>query len=252
MSVIMPAFNSEKYIAESIESVLRQIDVDLELIVVNDGSTDSTPEILASFQIDSRVRVLTHSTNLGPAIARNRAIEEAKGRFIAFLDADDVWTDDKLSRQVEQMLENQWAFSYTEYELIDSNGERIGGSGKLADSANYSSLLKGCIIQNSTVIYDIELLGRRFYCPNIPKRQDFGLFLEILRTGVSAHRALPNEASCSYRISADGISNKKSKNIPHQWQLYHNVEGFGIAKSLYYMAHWFIYAALKSKRRLKQ
>lgn len=253
VSVIMPAYNSAPFIREAIESVLVQEDVTFELIVVDDHSTDATYDIVRKHQWeDRRIRVFRQAENLGPAAARNRAIREASGRYIAFLDADDRWKPGKLARQIGHMRTTSSALSFTMYDLIDADGNRVGGSGILRPSIDYRGLLKGCLIQNSTAVYDTELTGGKVYCPDVPKRQDFGLFLAVLRNGRAATLVPSSQSECDYRITSQGISHKKSSNVSHQWKVYRQVENLSVPSSSYYMARWFIYAARKWHGRFRQ
>lgn len=143
------------------------------------------------------------------------------------------------------MQKTSFVMSYRNYDLIDETGDRIGGSGPLALTVDYRTLLKGCIMQNSTVIYDTQRSGGKVYCPDIRKRQDFALFLEILRRGGQAGLATPGVVACDYRISPSGVSSRKSRNIPYQWRVYRHVENLSVARSSYYLCCWFVFAARK-------
>src|SRR5690554_7062338 len=131
VSIIMPAFNAENYIARSIQSVLNQTYKDFELIIINDKSTDNTISIVNDFERkDQRIKVIDLKENQGVAQARNHGIKASTGRFIAFLDSDDLWHSDKLSKQIHFMLENNYAFSYTAYEIIDHKGMPYNNTSK--------------------------------------------------------------------------------------------------------------------------
>jgi len=126
VSIIMPSYNTAEYIAESIQSVLSQSYLDWELIVVDDCSTDNTDEVIKPYLADERIKYIKNATNSGAAVSRNRALCEARGKWIAFLDSDDIWMPDKLEKQVSYMEENDYHFSYTNYSEINADGIRNG------------------------------------------------------------------------------------------------------------------------------
>ena len=126
VSIIMPSYRTAKYIAESISSVQRQTYTNWELIIVDDCSPDNTDEVIAPFLSDKRIRYLKNKVNSGAAVSRNRALREARGRWIAFLDSDDLWMPDKLEKQISFMKQRGYHFSYTNYEEINEAGEKTG------------------------------------------------------------------------------------------------------------------------------
>lgn len=251
VSIIMPTFNCSQYVEESICSVLSQSYENYELLIVDDCSTDGTIEILKKFSDNKKIRLSFLSENGGPAIARNTAIKLAEGRFVAFLDSDDIWGVNKLEKQISEMKNKNHAISYTDYDLIDEHSNVIGSSGGLVNKINYYGLLKRCIMQNSTVVYDSHLLGGKVYCPILRKRQDFGLFLSALKKTSFAYKIDQpvGEAFCFYRIRSGSVSSNKMKNIPLQWKMYFRVEGLGFFKSCYYMVNWLLYGFCKTVHR---
>ena len=152
VSIVMPSFNMASYIAESIRSVLNQTYTNWELIIVDDCSTDNTAEIVSSFN-DSRIRYFKNEKNSGAAISRNLAFREARGEYVAFLDSDDLWREDKLEKQIHFMESNNYSFTYTNYERIDDNGNRIGvfctGPKIVTKTKMYRYCYLGCL----TVMY---------------------------------------------------------------------------------------------------
>ncbi len=239
VSVIMPAFNSSKYIRETVESVLGQTWRNIELLVVDDASSDSTVDIVREIAAsDPRVRLFAQSKNSGAAVARNIALQEATGRFIAFLDADDLWRKDKLARQVRFMSDSEAAFSFTAYDLIDAEGCSLG---KVIDNhplgqVGYRDMLKkkatlGC----STVMLDSTKVGR-IQMPLIRTGQDYGLWLSLLRRGVCARHL--NDVLTSYRIVPGSISRNKFKKAKRQWEIYRNIEGLGVTDSVWCFVHY--------------
>ena len=225
VSIIMPAYNCVDYISESIKSVQNQSYRNWELIVADDNSTDGTVDA-----DDNRIHLLETDINLGPAAARNRAINAARGDYIAFLDSDDIWYPDKLSRQISFMEQMGYDFTYTAYEKINERGEHMGVVISAPKSVNYSSMLyQGDPIGNLTVVYNAEKLGK-FYVPDIKKRNDFALWLKIMHDCDRAYGL--DEVLASYRVRAGSISStRKSKLIKYYWELYRDIERLSNIKS---------------------
>lgn len=245
VSVIIPTYNSSKYISETLNSVLRQDFSDFEVVVVDDASTDDTCRIVSQIN-DPRIKLLPQSQNGGAGVSRNIGVEAAQGRYIAFLDSDDLWFDGKLSRQIKFMQENQIASCYTRYSLIDEAGQTFGSSGDLPKSLTYRQLLPHNPIRTSSFVYDAEAIGKIPF-PLIRKRQDFGLFLEATkRAGLSW---LFDEETAAYRIRSDSISGRKLANIPYQWEFYRDCTGLSRLHSSWLIARWFFRAGFVELRR---
>ena len=244
VSVITPTYNSVDFIEECIASVQSQSYQSIEHIIVDDGSTDGTIDLVKKLsQADKRIKLIQFDKNKGAAVARNRAIEEAKGRFIAFLDSDDLWLPEKLQMQIAFMTENEIAFCYSNYIVINEKGafvERRTVSSKL----NYVDILKSCQIGCLTAIYDAKLLGK-IYMPEIKKRQDFGLWLKILKKTEYGYGI--NEELSKYRIRAGSLSSNKISAALHQWKMLYEYEKIGFVKSSYYFS---LYALAAIRRRL--
>lgn len=241
VSVIMPSYNAEKFIKESIESVLQQSYVDWELIIVDDQSTDNTVKIIDIYkQRDERIKYIVLEQNSGPAVARNRAIEEAQGRYIAFLDADDLWMPQKLEKQIAFMQRENIALSYTGYYRFEQSIDQIKDEIIVPLKVDYPELLKQNIIGCLTAVYDTKILGK-VYMPLIRKRQDFGLWLKILREVPYACGL--NEPLAYYRMHHDSISSNKIISSQYNWKLYREVEKLPWYKALYYFA-WYTYRSL--------
>lgn len=242
VSVIMPNYNGAKYIKETIESVLAQTYQNWELIIVDDCSTDNSVEIIESFD-DKRIRLLHNEENSGAAISRNRAIDAANGRWIAFLDSDDLWIEDKLHSHIQFMLEMDTPLSFTDYIVIDSDEAVIKEFVPNQKVYDYKTILKHCYIGCSTAIYDAEKLGKVYMPPEADKREDFACWLSILRDGKTAecfHRSLT-----TYRIHTKSVSSNKLQMIKYQWKVYRKIEKLSFVKSMYYMMHWAIKGVLK-------
>ncbi|MHA0914288.1 glycosyltransferase family 2 protein [Kosakonia cowanii] len=236
VSVIMPTFNSISTVRESIDSVRRQSYAPWELLITDDCSTDGTYEVLLEIaSIDSRIKVYRNENNLGAGVSRNNSINQASGRFIAFLDSDDLWHKDKLSKQIDFMLQGKYALTYTYYRKIDASGNLKGGVHP-PKKVNYRTLLKSNVIGCLTAIYDRELLNKQFM-PAIRKRQDMALWLTILQR-IDYAMCLPEELAF-YREGHISLSSNKLKILSSQWDFYKNYLGFSNLKSLYY---FFFYA----------
>lgn len=244
VSIITPSHNSSQFIAKTIESVFLQSYPDWELIIVDDCSTDNSVEIINSFiEQDSRIKLIQLSENSGAAIARNTAIEAAQGRYIAFLDSDDIWSSNKLEQQINYMQKNEIAFSYSAYEKVDEAGKVIGNVG-VPDKLGYTDLLKVCSIGCLTAIYDTKMLGK-VYMPLIRKRQDLGLWLRILKKIPYAY-ATPGILA-QYRVRGDSISANKKVAAQYTWKLYREVEGLSLLRASYYFAHYAVNGVLRTK-----
>ncbi|WP_281213303.1 glycosyltransferase family 2 protein [Shewanella insulae] len=243
VSIIMPSFNSEKTIAQSIESVLSQSYENWELIITDDVSTDSTCAIVERFsRFDSRIKLHCLDTNSGAGIARNNSIKYSNGRFIAFLDSDDLWTKDKLDVQIDFMLLNKIPFSFSYYEKFTSDGSK--GVVTAPETVGYNSMLYNNVIGCLTAIYDVSILGK-CYMPSIRKRQDLGLWLMILDKGFVA-KCVP-QVLAKYRLDT-GMTRNKFTVLKYQWEFYREVLKFGCVRSFY---TFFLYALYGTVKYLK-
>ena len=244
ISIITPSHNSAPFISETIQSVLGQTFSDWEMIIVDDCSTDNSVEVIQSFvEQDSRIKLIQLSENSGAAVARNTAIKDAQGRFIAFLDSDDLWLPDKLEKQLGFMQANDYPFSYAAYDKIDENGQVFGHIG-VPDRVCYSDLLKTCSIGCLTAIYDTEYFGK-VYMPLIRKRQDLGLWLKLLKKTKYAYGL--NETLGLYKVRSDSISANKKSAAFFTWRLYREVEKLNLIKSIYYFSNYAVRGLLRTK-----
>ena len=178
VSVIMPSYNTAQFIADSVRCVLAQTYTDWELIIVDDCSDDGTDQAIESFLSDSRIRYLKNEKNSGAAYSRNRALREATGKWIAFLDSDDLWMPDKLEKQIGFMEKKGYHFSYTCYAEIDSrgirNGKHVSGPKKITKTGFYNYCWPGCL----TVMYDRETVGL-IQIADIKKNNDYAMWLKV-------------------------------------------------------------------------
>ena len=241
VSIIMPNYNSAKFIKDTIDSVVAQTYQNWELIIVDDCSSDDSLEIIQQYE-DSRIRVIKNTVNSGAAISRNNAIEAANGRWIAFLDSDDLWEQNKLTTQLEFMIEKKCSFSFTHYYFDKNDGDLREFSPK-KDEYDYNDILKHCYIACPTVIYDRSILGKVYMPTEAVKREDFGCWLRILKQNVNAHCL--HKCLTTVKIHTDSVSYDKTKMIKYQWNVYRKVEKLSIVKSIFYMVHWAIKGVLK-------
>ncbi|MDR2080559.1 MAG: glycosyltransferase [Campylobacteraceae bacterium] len=240
VSIITPSCNSSKFIAQTIESVLSQTYENWEMIIVDDMSKDNTVKIIEKYlQIDKRIRLIKSQKNVGPALARNKAIKEAVGKYIAFLDSDDVWLPNKLQVQVQFMINNNLPFSYSAYDVIDENSNYLK-SFYVRDFIDYKGLLKKNIIGCLTAMYDAEKLGKIFM-KNIG-HEDYALWLDILKR-VKYGKGI-NEPLARYRVVKKSISSNKLKTMAYQWNIYRKIEKIDFFKSIYFFL-FYMYNGLK-------
>ncbi len=248
VSIITPMYNSEKFIDATIQSVQSQTYQNWEMIIVDDASTDRSIEIVKKIMAtEPRLHLKQLADNLGPAHTRNNGIKLAKGRFLAFLDSDDLWHKDKLEKQIKFMQKNHYAFTYTGFEKINEDGKVIGTIFPYKEEVCYHDLLKSNHIGCLTAMIDLKILGYKMYMPDIKKRQDQGLWLEILKEIDKAYCL--NKVLGKYRIRKDSISINKIANIKFQWQLYRELEKLSIIQSFYYML-WYAYYGIRKYSNL--
>ncbi len=242
VSVITPMYNSEPFISDTISSVIEQNYDEWEMIVVDDCSTDRSVEIVeAVTKKESRVKLVRLERNMGPAYARNVAIDKARGRYIAFLDGDDMWRADKLEKQIAFMQKRDIALSYTDYYRIEERSKKEIDVIHAPEKVDYHELLKQNVIGCLTAVYDTEKVGK-VYMPDILKRQDFALWLKILKRIPYAY-GLSEPLAC-YRLRSGSISSNKIYSSLFNWRLYREVERLPWYKALYYFG-WYTYRSFQ-------
>lgn len=235
VSIITPSHNAANFISATIDSVLAQRFQGWELIVVDDASTDGTVELVRKkYSSDSRIKLIALAENQGAAVARNTAIEAAEGRFIAFLDCDDLWLPEKLEVQMAWMLEHNCPFSFTAYERILPSGEIVGRVG-VPDQTTYSKMLKTSVIGCSTAMYDTHYFGK-VHMPLIRMRQDFGLWLALLRR--VDHADGIGEVLVRYKLRPGSVSSNKRNAARYTWRVYREVERLPLHKAIWYFANY--------------
>jgi teichuronic acid biosynthesis glycosyltransferase TuaG len=234
VSVITPVWNAEATLAAAVASVRDQTMADWEMLLVDDGSTDGSPVLIAALaREDRRIRPLGLPGNQGVAAARNAGIRAARGRFLAFLDADDLWYPGKLSIQLGHMARERAALVFSAYRRVDAAGRPLGIV-QVPAQVTYGELLKGNVIGCSTAVYDSAHFGK-VEMPPLRRRQDFGLWLALLARGGAAH-GLP-QVLADYRVRPGSLSADKLLAAAATWTLYREVAGLSRACAGYYMAH---------------
>jgi glycosyltransferase involved in cell wall biosynthesis len=243
VSIITPTFNSAKYIAETIQSVQNQTYSNWEMIIVDDASSDETITVIEKVQeIDSRIILVRQKKNVGPAITRNTGIQKASGKFMTFLDADDIWFEDFIENSIKTIQETGISFVFSSYRRANEELEFVYSDFIVPENVTYTDILKTNSISCLTAFLDIEALGKK-EMPIIHKRQDMGLWLKYLKEIPFAYGI--QEPKAIYRIRKNSLSRKKSDLIKYQWQFYREVEKLSVFQSLYYLTHWAIRGFLK-------
>ncbi|MGI2148264.1 glycosyltransferase family 2 protein [Shewanella baltica] len=243
VSIIMPSYNSEKTIINSIKSVQQQDYTHWELLITDDRSTDKTLEFARQFAfLDPRISIVVNSVNSGAGFSRNQSINRSIGKYIAFLDSDDLWLPNKLSTQVSYMEQTGVVFSYTAYQKFTDAG--LGGVITPPTRVTHNQLLYGCVIGCLTVMFNAEILGRQTM-PLIRKRQDMGLWLNLLKICGEAH-GIPIVLA-HYRTDS-GMSQNKINAARYQWRLYRDVVGLNLFQSAWYFSWYAVNGFIKYRK----
>ncbi|GLB48129.1 glycosyltransferase family 2 protein [Neptunitalea lumnitzerae] len=251
VSIITPTYNSEQFIEATIASVQKQTYPYWEMLIVDDASTDTTTAIISNYKRqDARIKFVALPTNKGAGYARNKAINMAKGHYIAFLDADDIWLPEKLKVQVKFMESHKDALvSFSSYQLMDEQGELMGVTIEALPEVSLGKMLKSNYVGNLTGMYNAKELGK-IYMPLIRKRQDWGLWLSCIKKSGKAY-GIP-EVLAYYRIRKNSISSNKFNLLKHNYIFYRKALNFGILKSGTYLSRFLIeHFFVKSKQTKK-
>ena len=243
VSIITPTYNSAKFIAETIQSVQNQSYNNWEMIIVDDKSVDNTTAIIAQFSSqDQRIKLFQMTSNSGPAKARNVGIANAMGKYMTFLDADDLWFTDFIKNSIDTIKKTAVPFVFSSYKRSNENLEFIYSDFIVPQQVNYTDILKSNSISCFTAFLDVEVLGKKSM-PDILKRQDMGLWLQYLKEIPFAYGI--QEPQAIYRIRENSLSSDKSKLLKYQWQFYREVEYLNMVQSLYYIVHWAVRGFMK-------
>lgn len=244
ISIIMPAYNAENTIQLAISSVINQSFADWELLVVNDCSTDKTDEILRSFaKTDARIIVIENKDNQGVSMSRHNGVVASKGTWIAFLDSDDVWREDKLEKQLAVQKKTNASLLLTGSAFMDNNGDPIDYYLHAPERLTYHDLLKQNLLSNSSSLVKAELI-KKYESIGDQMHEDYATWLKIMRTGIDAYGV--DEPLLIYRLSSGSKSSNKIKAAKMNWNTYRYV-GLNVFASIYYMFFYTINGIKKYK-----
>lgn len=233
VSIITPTFNSEAFILETLQSVQRQTYQNWELIIVDDASLDSTEDLVKNEAFeDSRIQFYKLETNSGAGVARNFAIKKAKGKYIAFLDADDLWKFDKLEKQIHFLNQEKIPFTFSFYDCINEKGKYLNKRVEAPHKLTYRQLFFCNYVGNLTGIYDTDYFGK-IEISSTRKRQDWIMWLTILKK-IKVAYAVP-ESLAFYRIHENSISSSKFKLLKYNFNVYRNFHKLNFLNSLFCM-----------------
>lgn len=233
VSVIMPIYNAEKYLIDALNSIFDQDYKNIEIVLVDDCSNDGSAKIIKDFQkTHPEIVYFLQEKNMGAGAARNKALELAKGQYVAFLDSDDVWLPEKISRQIELMNSTKSPFSYTAIEMMDADGVTTKSKRNIKESCDYKYLLHNTIIATSSVVIDRRELGD-FRMPLRRGGQDYATWLMLLRNGAVAKGI--NEAFVRYRVASGSLSSNKFKSIKQVWEIQTQDEKIGKMRAAFHV-----------------
>lgn len=248
ISIIVPVYNVENFIRATMDCVRAQTYTNWELILVDDCGSDGSRQIIADYieeTKDPRIRLVSQPYNMGAAKARNRGLNEAGGRYIAYIDADDLWNEEKLQKELDFLKKKNAAFVFTGYEFADENGIGLGRIVKVPEILDYKGALKNTTIFTSTVMFDTDRISKELLeMPQI-KSEDTALWWKILRSGYVAYGL--NENLVKYRRSGKTLSSNKLEAVKRIWNLYRQAEKMSVPGSIYNFCFWAVRAI---KRRV--
>ena len=246
ISIVVPVYNVAKYIGQTISMVQKQTYTDWELILVEDCSKDESRKVLQGLENslqDSRIHVIYKEKNEGAAKARNTGIMAATGEYLAFLDADDIWKETKLEKELAFMKQKDAAFVFTSYEFGDEQGNGTGKFVNVPDTLNYKQALSRTVIFTSTTLFDLKKLGKELVTMPVVPSEDSATWWQILRAGYTAYGF--QEVTTVYRRPPKSLSSNKGKAIQRIWYLYRKVERLSLPVSIFCFIGWAVRATLR-------
>lgn len=246
VSIIVPMYNAGIYIEETVNSVCAQTYAGWELILVDDNSKDDTVSVVKNclaLKGGGKIRLIEKKTNEGAAAARNTGIDAAKGRYIAFLDADDLWMPDKLEKELAFMKKNQAAFVFTAYEFGDENALGTGKIVHVPEKLTYKKALSRTVIFTTTVLFDSRITGRDLIKMPMVKSEDTATWWKVLKSGITAYGL--DEVLAIYRRPASSLSSNKLEAVRRIWNLYTRQEKLSLPYSCYNLFFWAVRATLR-------
>ena len=215
VSIIIPVYNSAKYITQCIESVINQTYKNIEIIIIDDNSTDESIEIIKKIK-DKRIKLISIKQNKGVANARNTGIKKATGDYICFLDSDDYWYKNKIEKQIDFIEKNNYVFIYTSYVYLRGNDKHIA---KVPKKLTYKEALRNTAIFTSTVMLNMKYLTKKdITMPDIKAGQDTATWWQVLKKGITAYGI--EEPLAIYRVGNKSLSSNKIKALKRTWKLY--------------------------------
>ncbi len=245
VSIITPVFNAQKYIEATIDAVLNQTYQHWEMIMIDDASSDDSVQVIeAIIQNNQKFTLLKLTKNQGSAAARNLGILAAKGDYLTFIDADDLWLPHFIETAVSTIEQTKIPFVFASYFRKDENLNPLLSDFIVPKTVTYLDILKTNSISCLTAFIDLKKLGKK-QMPNVRKRQDMGLWLQYLKEIPYAYGI--QEPLAIYRIRQESLSRNKLGLLSSQWNYYYNIEKLGFFGSVYYMTHWMIRGYLKYK-----
>lgn len=231
VSIITPTYNSEQFIAETIDSIVNQTYKNWELLLIDDCSNDNTLHIVSSYlKIHQNIKILKNESNLGAALSRNKGIQHAKGDYIAFLDADDVWLPHKIEMQLQFMQSENIEVCFSSYNLMDEQSKSLHKTVKALPVLSYAKLLKSNYVGNLTGIYNAKVLGK-IQSPNLRKRQDWLLWLAAIKASGQPAKSI-QEPLAFYRLRKGSMSSNKIKLLKYNYLVYRKGLGFSALQSV--------------------
>lgn len=248
VSIIVPVYNAEKFIRETMDSVMAQTYSDWELLLVEDCSSDGSADTIEKYiaeKAESRIRLIRQPSNQGAARARNRGVLEASGRYVAYLDADDLWAPEKLEHELSFMEEKGAAFAFTGYEFADEHGVGLGKVVRVPETLEYRQALSNTTIFTTTVMFDTCKISKELLEMPVIKSEDTALWWKVLRAGYTAYGLDENLAK--YRRAGRTLSSNKLEALRRIWNLYRRAEGMSVADSA---GHFCLWAVRAVRRRL--
>ncbi|QFT90334.1 Putative teichuronic acid biosynthesis glycosyltransferase TuaG [Bacillus sp. THAF10] len=249
VSVITPTYNASKYVLDTIRSVQAQTYSNWEMLIVDDCSQDNTCEIIKEeMKQDSRIKLKELKTNGGPGHARNTAFNLAKGKYIAFLDSDDLWHPEKLTKQLAFMKEHDSVFSFTAYRIMKESGEKTEVVFRALPTVTYKTLLLNTAIGTLTVVLNKQKLGNFQMKLFRDCSEDYGLWLSILKEGITAHGL--NEELAVYRKCENSLSSNKFHSAKKTWNTYRKIENKNVILSCWYLMNYSYHAIRKHAKTI--
>ena len=246
ISIVVPVYNAEKYIEETMDSVLAQTYRNWELLLVLNGCVDASEEVVNRYKerhSDRDIRIIVETENKGAAMARNRGVNEASGRYIAYVDADDLWKPEKLEHLLRFMQEKDAAFVCSGYEFADENAEGTGKVVHVPATLNYRQALKNTTIFTSTVMFDTAKLPKEKIQMPVIKSEDTALWWKLLREGHVVYGL--DENLVLYRRPKKSLSSNKLEAIRRIWNLYRKSEKLSVPYSAYNFCFWAVRAVIR-------